>query len=125
MGFQVEIEPQAFEDIDSITGYINAASDFEVAQKWFNGILEAIASLSDLPTRCAVMAPESEELGQEIRLLLYGRKNRTYKIYFSSDQDSDPGLVRVFHVRHWARKPVTLDELGDLTEDEPDIHDED
>jgi plasmid stabilization system protein ParE len=111
MAFRVEIEPQAFDDLDSIAGYIKAKSSIAVAQNWFNGMIDAIASLKEMPARCSV-APESEELGREIRLLLHGRKNRAYKIYFSIDYETPAsGVVRVFHVRHWARKPLTNDDL--------------
>jgi plasmid stabilization system protein ParE len=45
MAFRVEIAPQAFEDLDSIADYIRERSSFAVAEKWFNGIIDDIASL--------------------------------------------------------------------------------
>ena len=39
MAFRVEVEPQAFEDLDSIAEYIKRKSSFTVAQKWFNGVI--------------------------------------------------------------------------------------
>ena len=81
MAFRIEIQPQAFEDLDSITGYIKSKSNLVVAEKWFNGIIADIASLRELPARCAV-APESKDLGQEVRTLLHGRRAHTYKVYF-------------------------------------------
>jgi hypothetical protein len=71
-----------------------------------------------MPARCP-LAPESEDLGAEIRLLLHGRKNRAYKIYFRIHQKTDSsGTVEVFHVRHWERKPLTNEELEELTDDQ-------
>ncbi len=73
MAFQVEIEPQAFEDLDSIADYIKSRSSFATAEKWFNGIMDDIASLKETPERCSV-APESEDLPGEVRVLLHGRR---------------------------------------------------
>lgn len=117
MAFRVEITPQAFDDLDSIAGYIREHGSFAVAEKWFNGIIDDIASLKDLPARCPV-APESEDIGEEVRLLLHGRKNRAYKIYYAIYHETpSSGMVQVFHVRHWARKPVSEDELQEMIDD--------
>ena len=118
MAFRVEIEPQALEDLDGIADHIKRKSSFVVAERWFNGMIDAIASLEEMPARCPI-APESEAIGREIRLLLHGRKNRAYKIYFAIRYETpSTGAVRVFHVRHWARRALSLDELQDLM-DEP------
>ncbi len=117
MAFRVEIEPQAFEDLDSIAEYIKKKSSFKVAERWFNGVVDDITSLKHMPSRCPI-APESEDLGEEVRLLLHGRKNRTYKIYFAINYETaSTGTVRVFHVRHWARKAVGPDELQALMDE--------
>lgn len=117
MAFRVEIAPQALDDLDAIADYIKARSSFAVAEKWFNGIFDEIASLREMPARCPVAA-ESEDVGREIRLLLHGRRNRSYKVYYSISYETPAtGTVRVFHVRHWARRPVSGDELQDLVDD--------
>jgi plasmid stabilization system protein ParE len=87
MAFRVEIQPLAVDDLDSIAEYIKAKSSFAAAEKWFNGMMESIASLKEMPERCAV-APESEDLDHEVRVLLHGRKNRSYKIYFAIDSET-------------------------------------
>lgn len=77
-----------------------------------------------MPGRCP-LAPEAEELGDEVRLLLHGRKNRAYKIYFKIHQKTESsGSVQVFHVRHWARKPLPNAELEELMDDEQDTANE-
>ncbi len=60
------------------------------------------------------LAPESEALDAEVRVLLHGKRNRRYKIYFAIHSDTQ--TVRVFHIRHWARKPLDADELTELME---------
>ena len=115
MAFRVEIAPQAFADLDAIADYIKQRGSFESTQRWFNGIVGAIAALKDTPGRCPI-AGESKELGQEVRMLLYGRRNRTYKVYYSLHDETR--TVRVFHVRHWARKALDADDVQRLI-DEP------
>jgi len=112
MVFRVEISPEAFGDLDRISSYIQEKATAAIAERWFNGIFTAIRSLSETPSRCAV-ADESAELETEVRLLLHGRRKRRYKIYFAIHQET----VRIYHVRHWARKPVEADELADLMDE--------
>jgi hypothetical protein len=81
-------------------------------------MMDDIASMKEMPQRCPV-TPESEDLDREIRVLLHGRRNRTYKIYFSIEQQSTGiGVVSIFHVRRWARKSVDANELEDLMDDQ-------
>ena len=114
MVFRVEISPQAFSDLDDIAGYITDRGGFEGAQRWFNEIMGAIRTLQKLPGRCPI-AEESNVIGTEVRLLLHGRRGRSYRIYFAIDHEK--ATVRVFHVRHWARKALDADELEDLREE--------
>ena len=41
------------------------------AEKWLRGLFRAIFTLEQMPRRCAII-PEAEELGNEVRQLLYG-----------------------------------------------------
>jgi len=117
MAFRIEVEPQAFEDLDTITAYIVEQSRVEVGESWFRGIMRTIRSLQEMPARCPVAA-ESKELDQEVRLLLHGRKNRAYKIYFTIQYESPTGgAVRVLHVRHWAREAVSAYELRKIMDE--------
>jgi plasmid stabilization system protein ParE len=117
MAFRVEIQPQAFDDLDRLADYIKARGSLRAAEKWFNGIIDEIASLKELPQRCPI-APESEELGQEVRVLFFGRRNRRYKVYFSiTHQTPTTGLVSIFHIRHWAKQPLSNEELDELVDD--------
>ncbi len=117
MAFRVEISPRAFNDLDEIAEYIKQRSSFEQAEKWFNRIIAEIRTLELSPHRCH-LAEESEELGQQVRVLLYGKRNHRYKVYYSV-QGTTPstGAVRVFHVRHWARRSLDADQLRKLIGD--------
>ena len=114
MAFEVLITDEAFADLDAITGFIKHRASVDVARKWFGAIIGTIETLKEMPARCT-LAPEAEEAGEEVRLLLHGMKNRAYKIYFKiHEETASNGSVRVFHVRHWARKPLTNEELEEL-----------
>lgn len=117
MGFKVLVTDRAYGDLDALTGFIKAEGSVDAARKWFAGIYAEIESLAEMPARCP-LAPESEELAAEVRILLHGRKNRSYKVYYAVEYETaSSGTVRVFHVRHWARKPVSDDELQELMDD--------
>jgi hypothetical protein len=70
-----------------------------------------------MPHRCSI-AEESATLEAEVRGLLHGKRNRRYKIYF--DIQAEAKTVRVFHVRHWAVRPIETDELEDLMDETAD-----
>lgn len=67
-----------------------------------------------MPSRCPV-AEESEAFGQQVHLLLHGRRNRTHKVYYSIHHETQP--VRVFHIRHWSRKGLRADEIQELMDE--------
>jgi plasmid stabilization system protein ParE len=117
MAFRVEISPEAFDDLEAISTYIEERATFRIAERWFNEIFSAIRTLAEMPHRCPI-AEESAELDAEVRLLLHGRRNRRYKIYFAIHDQLE--TVRVFHVRHWAMKPIEVDELEDLMDETVD-----
>jgi plasmid stabilization system protein ParE len=120
MAFEVFLTDEACADLDFCSAYIRSRGSIESARKWFAEIHSVIESLSEMPERCPVVA-EAAELGLEVRVLLHGRKNRSYKIYYAINNEVPPtGTVRVFHIRHWARKPITEYELEELMDD-PDL----
>lgn len=62
---------------------------------------KAIASLSELPTRCA-FAPENKAFPFEVRQLLCGSTRHRYRIPFTIEKDT----VIVLHIRHGRRNPL-------------------
>ena len=113
MVFRVELAPRAYADLDAIADYITKRGSFESAQLWFNGIMDSIASLRAMPYRCPVVE-ESRALDREVRMLLHGRRNRSYKVYYLIDETDH--AVSVVHVRHWARQDLATDQLAALAE---------
>ena len=95
MASRVEIAPRAFDDLDEMADYIRRNGSFKQAEDWFNGIIAAIRTLEHMPSRCPI-ADESEDVGQQVRVLLHGKRNRRYKVYYAI-QESGPstGTVRL------------------------------
>ncbi len=98
MTHRVLIQPSAEEDIDSIVRWI-AENSPRNAGEWYQRIKNAISSLSQNPKRCPI-APENEFFEEEIRHLLYGRRQYIYRILFTVHKD----VVHVLHVRHGAMR---------------------
>jgi plasmid stabilization system protein ParE len=113
MAFRVELSPRAFADLDTIAGYIRQADSLETAERWLNGVLRAIESLEQFSQRSPI-AEESRDIGREIRVLLHGRKNRAYRIFYAVLMETQ--TVQVLHVRHWARQAPSSGEIEGLLE---------
>jgi len=121
MAFRVEIAPRALADIEEAFLYIRQGSP-ERASRWLLGIIDAINSLEQMPGRHPV-APESEDLGQEVRVLHFGKRHHVYRVFFSVRLEGPKqGVVRIFHVRHGVRRKPTAAELQRfVAEDAPDF----
>jgi plasmid stabilization system protein ParE len=98
MQFHVSLTARAAKDLDSIFQFIQAEQS-EMAATWFNGLHEALTSLSSLPHRAPV-TPENSAL----RHLLYGSKPNVYRIIYITDDTKK--TVTVLTIRHGARKPI-------------------
>ncbi len=65
MTYQVIIQPPAGVEIER--AYLRIAANApETAARWYNGLLDAIESLSSLPARCNI-APENDAFAFEIK----------------------------------------------------------
>jgi plasmid stabilization system protein ParE len=111
MAFDVYVSERALRDLDVLAFHIKANSSPETAQAWFDGIVEAIQTLKDMPERYPVNV-ECRALEQEVRVLMYGKRNRRYKVYYSVQRrTAKAGAVQVLHVRHYSRRGPTQEEL--------------
>ena len=71
-----------------------------MAPKWFLAVVDAIDSLAEMPERCPVVTEGQDEI-ECVRLLLHGKRNRRYRIYYCVRKlSSSSGTVSVFHLRH-------------------------
>jgi plasmid stabilization system protein ParE len=110
MAYRVEIAPLALANLEEAYRFIKKESP-DRAAKWLDGITQAILSLETLPTRCT-RAVESNDVGHEIRRLMYGKRRNAYKVFFAIyPRRPGHGTVRVFHVRSGAMKPLLPDDF--------------
>jgi plasmid stabilization system protein ParE len=100
MAYHVRIAARAERDAEEAIRYLQQRSRTGAA-RWHAGLTEALRSLEDQPERCG-LAPEAEELGIELRQLLFGKRRGVYRVLFTIDADT----VNVLHIRHAAQRPL-------------------
>jgi plasmid stabilization system protein ParE len=71
MKYRVEISSVAEAEVDSAFLWMSQVTSAERASHWYEGLLKAIESLSEMPKRCP-LARENDYFTKEIRQLLYG-----------------------------------------------------
>jgi plasmid stabilization system protein ParE len=101
MAFRVEITEDAENEARAILEWLISRHAGETGLRWFQGLEEAIASLSELPQRCPVAA-ENSWFPFEVRHLLYGRKPNVYRVLFTIQGET----VYFLHIRHGRRQPL-------------------
>ena len=97
--FEIILAAEAEANIQKAYQWIAEANP-EAADRWYDGLITTLKSLSELPLRCPI-APESK-LGlvdREVRQLLYGRSFWKYRILFALEGQK----IFILHVRHGAR----------------------
>ena len=108
MAFKVIIQERAERDIAEAFAYIDGQAP-EAATRWYRQLKSEIQTLAEMPARCA-LAPESQKLGFEIRQLLFGKRSGIYRVIFRIDEEKIE--VHVLTVRHGARKPFEISDIG-------------
>lgn len=108
MAFQVEITPIAEAQIEQAYHWYRELNP-EFADRWFRGLMNAIATLQEKPQRCALTV-ENEIFSEEVRQLLYGKAKNLYRVLFTIRDDT----VYVLYVRHSAQAPLTANDLDEL-----------
>ena len=106
MGFRVELTARAERDIDSALEALTRYSP-QAAARWYAALVEKVATLEELPDRCA-LAAEAHDLQTPLRELLFGKRPHVYRVLFVIAGET----VQVLHVRHAARdwvKPDAVD----------------
>jgi hypothetical protein len=72
MVYKVSVTRTAEDDAYAAFEYVRKSAPVN-AEKWLIGLFAAILSLDTLPARCPII-PEAEELGHDVRHLLYGSR---------------------------------------------------
>ncbi|MDQ2799143.1 MAG: type II toxin-antitoxin system RelE/ParE family toxin [Armatimonadota bacterium] len=114
--YAVRFAEAARDEIDQEYVRLVGISGIDVADDWQSRLLEAIRSLATYPERC-VLAPEDQQFqrvrpGIQLRVLIYWRTRSgpAWRILFSVQEANilDPPTVRVRHIWHSARAPITF-----------------
>lgn len=105
MTFLVETTPIAEANIEKVYYWYRERNP-EFADKWFRGLMNAIATLQENPLRCS-LAVECDIFSEEVRQLLYGKSKSTYRVLFTIRNTT----VYILYVRHSAQAPLTKDDL--------------
>lgn len=111
MTYQVLFQPRAERELRDAALWIREqAKSPTPALRWVRSIRAKIETLKKTPHRCPV-DPDSGAYGEEVRVLLFGRRPGVYRILFTIRGD----VVHVLTVRHSARRNLrdTPDEIGE------------
>lgn len=82
MDFRVDLSEQAQRDIAAIYDWLQSQQAGDAGERWFLALRAAVASLTNLPSRCP-LAPENRDSPVDVRHLLYGRRPHVYGILFA------------------------------------------
>jgi plasmid stabilization system protein ParE len=101
VSYRVIVTPTAdAEAMESFRWY--AGRSRTAANRWYSGLKRALGRLIESPDRFPISPEDSEVLGCEARMLLYGRRRGTYRILYTIREDT----VWVLRIRHGARGPI-------------------
>jgi plasmid stabilization system protein ParE len=104
--YQVEITANALRDVDGILHWFQNQQALAAAGRWYSQLMSRINTLERHRERCR-LAAEADELGIELRELLFGKRRGIYRILFVIDERT----VNVVHIRHAARRAVSSSDL--------------
>jgi plasmid stabilization system protein ParE len=80
MACRFSFAPKAIEDAEITHDWMAKRSPRRAAE-WYVKLFELIETLQQNPARCS-LAPESDAFSEEVRQLLYGKRQKMYRILF-------------------------------------------
>ncbi len=99
-----EVEEQL---VEIASWYQRQSGSEEVAQRWYDGFVEAIQAL-EVEAERHLLATESDDFPFELRALFYGSgRRKTHRALFRILDD----VVEVLAVRHLAQQALRPDDL--------------
>ena len=106
MKYRVELTANAERDVDSALRWFREQHATAASGRWLNAILARVDTLERHPARCR-LANEADELGIELRELLFGKRHGTYRILFVIEGQ----MVNILHIRHASRSAASHQDL--------------
>jgi len=112
VSYQLVYTTRARNDLRAATDYI-AQHAPEAAERWFDGFVAALAKLKQNPLIYG-LAPESEQVEEEIRQIIYRTKSKlANRALFSIRRD----MVYILCIRRPGQRLLTQYETRDLLSD--------
>jgi len=103
MTYQVLVEPRAMRDLWAAAQWIEAqAKSPAKALQWVRSVRAKTETLKANPLRCSI-DPDSNAYGEEVRMLLYGKRHGKYRILFAVRGD----VVPILTVCHTAQQNLS------------------
>jgi plasmid stabilization system protein ParE len=106
MEYRIKIAVKAYMDAEEAYAWIAERAPIRAA-KWYLNLFKAIESLQIQPFRCG-LAPEADAFKEEIRQLLFGKRQHKYRILFVVRGDT----VNILRIVHGARLFLTPDDTS-------------
>jgi plasmid stabilization system protein ParE len=104
--YRVRLTAKAEADVDGVLRWFHEQQALAAGGRWFARLMAKLDTLETYPERCRV-AGESEDLGVEIRELLFGKRQGIYRILFQIEGRT----VQILRVWHGARDRVSPEDL--------------
>jgi len=99
--YRLRVTARAVADADEAYAWIAEHLSPAQAERWYQGLFKQMKTLTRQPSRCP-RATESDKFPEELRELLYGKRNSKYRIVFAIRNED----VVVLYVHHAARKEL-------------------
>jgi plasmid stabilization system protein ParE len=99
--FTIRIHRRAERDIAAVIRSADGGTD-----RWVARLMKVIATLSKMPERCP-RAAEADDLGMELRELIFGKRRGAYRIPFRIEGQA----VIVLRVRHAAQDNLRPEDI--------------
>lgn len=100
--YRVHITHHARDDIDGALSWLGQHISPSQVELWLQQLYDTIDTLESYPLRCTT-APETADIGIEIRQLQFGNRRGVYRILFLIEGNH----VHILRIRHAARKRLT------------------
>jgi plasmid stabilization system protein ParE len=104
--YRVHISDKAEADVDGVLAWFQTQSATKASERWFAALWKCIDTLEASPERCP-LTDEAEDVGLEIRQLLFGRSRVKYRILFEVRGNT----VHILRVWHSARDALRGEDL--------------
>ncbi|MGO8901574.1 MAG: type II toxin-antitoxin system RelE/ParE family toxin [Isosphaeraceae bacterium] len=101
MTYRLRVTARAVADADEAYAWIAEHLSPAQAERWYQGLFKQMETLTRQPSRCP-RATESDKFPEELRELLYGKRNSKYRIVFAIRNESCSTSITL-PARNWSR----------------------